>query len=169
MGNVKKLAGIYIVFLLQSLIFENIRIFSCPPDILLATVILLSVSSDLKWAAILGGFAGLLKDVMYGGAFGINILMYMYLGLLVSLAVDTKSDNSPLIMGWISFVCITLMEIVVALLKSMFGYPTSVGFLTANIFVKGVFGAVFAFLYVLLKEKAAKRREKTLLGEEDAE
>lgn len=160
MENLKKLAGIYIVFLLQSLIFENIRIFSCPPDILIAVVILLSVSSDITSAALLGGFAGLLTDVMYGKVLGINILTYMYLGLLVSLAVDKKSDNSPLIMGWISFVCIALMEIVVTLLKSMFGYPSSVGFLTANIFVKGIFGAVFAFLYVLLREKAEKRRKK---------
>ena len=168
MDNLKKIAGIYIVFLFQSLIFENIRIFACTPDILLAVVIVLSVSSDLKWAAVLGGLAGLLKDVMYAEVFGINTLVYMYLGILVSLAVDKKSDNSPLIMGWISFVCITLMQIVMALLKSMFGNPSSVGFLTANIFVKGIFGAVFAFLYVLLREKAAKRKKKALLGEEDA-
>lgn len=168
-NNLKKLTGIYIVFLLQSLIFENIRIFSCPPDILIAATIVLSVSSEIKSAALLGGFAGLLTDVMYGRVFGINILMYMYLGLLVSLAVDKKSDNSPLIMGWISFVCIALMEIVVALLKSMFGYPSSAGFLTANIFVKGIFGAIFAFLYVLLREKVAKRRKKALSGEEDAQ
>lgn len=169
MDKLKKMLGIYIIFLLQSLIFENIRIFSCPPDILIAAVIVLAISSDLASAALMGGFAGLLTDVMYGGVFGINTLMYMYLGLLVSLAVDKKSDNSPLIMGWISFVCIAIMEIVVTLLKSMFGYPSSVGFLTANIFVKGIFGAVFAFLYVLLKEKLAKRRKKALSGEGDAQ
>ena len=149
MDKLKKLAGIYIVFLIQSLIFENIRIFSCPPDILISVTIVLAISSDIASAALMGGFAGLLTDVMYGGVFGIKTLMYMYLGLLVSLAVDKKSDNSPLIMGWICFVCIAIMEIVVTLLKSMFGYPSSVGFLTANIFVKGIFGAVFAFLYVL--------------------
>lgn len=169
MNNVKKMLGIYIVFLLQSLIFENIKIFSCSPDILLAVVIVCAVSTDYVQAAIMGGFAGLLADVIYARVFGINLLVYMYLGVLVSLAVDKKNDNSPLIMSWICFVCITLMEIVMALLKSMFGYPSSLGVLMTNILVKGLFGGVFAFLYVILREKMIKRRQKTLLGKEGAQ
>ncbi len=166
MNNVKKMLGIYIVFLLQSLIFENIKIFSCSPDILLAVVIVCAVSVDFVQAAVLGGFAGLLADVIYARVFGINLLVYMYLGLLVSLAVDKKNDNSPLIMGWICFVCIALLQIVMALLKSMFGYPSSLGILGTSILVKGLFGAVFAFLSVIVRQHIIKRRGKSLLGEE---
>lgn len=169
MDNVKKMLGIYIVFLLQSLIFENIKIFSCSPDILAAVVIVCAVSSDFVQAALLGGFAGLLADVMYARVFGINILVYMYLGLLVSLAVDKKNDNSPLIMGWVCFVCLTLLEIVMALLKSMFGYPSPLGALMTDILVKGLFGAVFAFLYVIVREQIIKRRQKALYKEEGSQ
>ena len=88
MKYVWKALGIYLAFLLQSLVFENLRIFSCSPDILVAVVIIVAVSEDFVPASILGGFAGLLCDVMYGEVFGISILLYIYLSLLVSLAAD---------------------------------------------------------------------------------
>ena len=112
MKYVWKALGIYVAFLLQSLIFENLRIFSCSPDVLAAVVIIVAVSEDFVPASILGGFAGLLYDVMYGEVFGISILLYTYLALLVGIAADRRNSNSPLIMSWVSFVSIASLEIV---------------------------------------------------------
>ncbi len=154
-----KFSGIYLAFLIQSLFLENIKIFSCSPDILTASVIICAVSSGFKTASLLGAFAGLLIDVMYGKVFGINILVYMYLALLVSIAADEKNSNSPLIMSWVCFVSVAGVEIALAVLKSVLGRTVSIGVICANIFLKGLFAALFALLMVLLVQHIKKRKK----------
>lgn len=154
-----KFAWIYIAFLLQSFVFENLNIFSCSPDVLLTVLVICCVPLKFPRAAILGAFAGAITDAMYGRIFGLNVIMYMYFALLVSVFADEKNQNSPLIMGWICFVSISAYEIVLALLKTMLGSATSIGYLGANIFVKGVFAAVAALLFVLLAQKIKKGKE----------
>ena len=170
MRYISKALGIYLAFLAQTLIFENIKIFSCSPDILITAIIICAVSSDYMKAAALGAFGGMLVDVMCGNVFGINILIYMYLALLVSLAVGEKTENSPLLMSWVVFIAIAAMQIIIGVFKSMLGYSSSIGIMGANILVKGMFASVFTLLFVLLyqklKKKAAKRacsaREETI-------
>lgn len=153
-----KIIGIYLAFLVQSLVFENINILSSSPDILLTVLIICSVSLDFPAASILGAFAGILMDVMYGSIFGVETLTYMYLALLVSIAVDKKNDNSPLIMSWICFISITVMEIAMTILKAMLGSHQSIAYLASGILVKGVFAALFALLYTLICQYIKKRK-----------
>ena len=166
-----KTLGIYFAFLLQSLFFENLRIGSCSPDLLLAVLVIVAVSEDFVPAAILGAFTGLLTDVMYGRVFGINILFYMCLALLVGIAADKKNSNSPLIMSWICFVSIAAMEIVLGILKTGMGRKISLGMVCTNVFVKGIFAALFAlgFVLVMLKIKKRKEIEKETVMEKDSE
>lgn len=152
-----KITGIYLAFLLQSLIFENIKIFSCSPDILVTAIIICAVSTDFMKAASLGAFAGLLLDAICGRVFGVNILIYMYLAFFVSTAVSEKTENSPLLMSWVVFITITALEISVGVLKSMLGYHSSVRFILTSIFVKGIFGALFTLFFVLIYHKIKKR------------
>ncbi len=161
MKYVWKALGIYLAFLLQSLVFENLRIFSCSPDILVAVVIIAAVSEDFVAASILGGFAGLLYDVMYGEVFGISILLYTYLALLVSLAADRKNLNSPLIMSWVCFASVASLEIVIVFFKAAMGNALSFGQLCTNIFVKGLFAALFALCFVLIVLYIKKKKEIT--------
>ena len=165
MRYVWKIAGIYLAFLIQSLIFENLRIFSCSPDILVAVVIIAAVSEDFVSASILGGFAGLLYDVMYGEVFGISMLLYTYLALLVGIAADRRNSNSPLIMSWVCFVSIASLEIVVALFKGAMGSTPAFGQLCSNIFVKGIFGALFALCFVLVVQYVKKKKQTRMISE----
>lgn len=165
----RKTLGIYLAFLIQSLFFENLKLFSCSPDILVAVVIITAVSESFVAASAMGAFAGLLIDVMYGQVFGINLLLYMYLALIVSIAADRKNLNSPLIMSWVCFVSIAAMEIVVSVLKVGIGRNITLGIICSNIFVKGIFAAVFALAFVLLSLKMEKRRKNKIPAVEKTE
>lgn len=169
MKNLLRFIGIYVAFLLQSLLFQEIRIFSSSPDIMLALLVIFSVSLDIIPAAFLGAFAGLLMDVMYERVFGINLLIYMFLALFVSLATDRKNENSPLIMSWISFVSVAAFEIAAALLKSVVSQPLKISVLCANIFVKGIFGAIFALVFVISVQKIRRKSDKKSNSREEAE
>ncbi len=168
MRHFLKIIGIYLAFIAQSLIFENIKILSCSPDVLIVAIIMCSVSLNTVPAALIGGFAGLLSDALFGKIFGLNILLYMYLAIFVSMAVSEKTENSPLLMSWVTFASVTVMEVVLMLFKTMFGYSVSMGFLGTNILIKGVFGAVFTLLFVWLQQKIIKHRaEKKTITEEE--
>lgn len=166
--NLSKFLWIYIAFLLQSIFLENLKIFSCSPDLVLTLVIIFSVTLDFTPAALLGAFAGLLIDVMYESVFGINLLVYMFLAILVGIAADRKNENSPLIMSWISFVSVAALEIALAALKSVIVTPEKISVLCANIFVKGIFAAVFALLFVLLKEHIMKIKKQKKDSQKEA-
>ena len=160
--------GVYLAFLVQSLIIEKIKIFSCSPDILLATVVICAVSLGGFKAAAIGGFAGLVTDVFYGQVFGVNLLAYMYFALAVGLIVDKHTDNSPLLMGWVCFVSLTAYEIIISVLKALVGYSVSIGSVGSAVFVKGVFGALFAFFTVLVCQHVKKRRKNQIANEEES-
>ena len=154
-----KFIGIYVAFLLQSLLFENLKIFSCSPDLVITLIIIFSVSLDFVPAAVLGAFAGLLIDVMYEQVFGLNLLIYMFFALLISLAADKKNENSPLIMSWISLLGVCALEIVLSLLSVVIANPYGLSTLCANIFVKGVFASVFTLFFVLVTQDMKKRKK----------
>ena len=173
MKYVWKALGIYLAFLFQSLIFEKLEIFSCSPDLLITVVIIVAVSESFMPAAMLGAFAGLLNDVMYGEVFGINILLYMYIALLVSLAADKRIFNSPLIMSWVCFISIAILEIVIVIMETAMGKNIAFGLICAGIFVKGIFAALFAMLYVLIvlslqKKKKDNQEECEIITDEEA-
>lgn len=125
---------------------------------MLTLLLIFSVSLNFTSAAFLGAFAGVLIDVMYERVFGINLLIYMFLALLVSLSTDRKNENSPLIMSWISFVSVAAFEIATAVLKSVVSPPLKLGMLCANIFVKGIFASAFTLLFVILVQNIKKKR-----------
>lgn len=159
MKYVWKTLGIYLAFLIQSLLFENLKMFSCSPDLLMTVVIITAVSESFVPASVLGGFAGLLNDVMYGEVFGTGILFYLCLSLLVSLAATSKNINSPLIMSWICFISVAATEIVLSVLRTAMGRAIELGHICAEIFVKGTFAAVFALAFVLFTEFLKKRKK----------
>ncbi len=152
-----KILGVCLAFLAQSIVFENIKIFSASADILIVAIVIAAVSANTLSAALIGGIAGLLKDVICTGIFGVNILLYMYLAIIVSMVVNERTHNSPLLMSLVTFTAVTAYEIVLTMFKAMFGYDVSFSFLGSNILVNGIFGAIFALLFVLVYQKITTR------------
>ena len=168
MNYIRKYIGVYVAFLIQTLIFEKISIFSCPPDVLLTVLIITTVGISPVKATFLGAFAGLVTDVMSGRILGINVLIYMYLALFVSLTAGERTNNSPLLMSWVSFISIATLEIALGVIKGMLGYFPGVGFILSSIFVKGIFAAVFTLLSILLCLNMKKKKAQKELPREEA-
>ena len=158
--------GITAAFLLQSLIFENINILSSTPDILIAAVIFTAILCAPPKATALGAFAGVLTDAVCGRTFGVYTLLYMYLAAVISHAVSENTGNSPVFCAWAAFVCSTVYEILCYTGLILFTGYKSISALGADIFVKGLFSAVFAFLAVLIINGIEKRKEKNAMPKE---
>jgi len=162
-------AGLYLAFLIQSLFLENLKLFSCSPDIVITVIIIFSVHMSLTQSAVFGGVAGLLTDAVFGTVFGANLIKYMYLGIAVSIFADKRHSNSPLIMSWISFVSVAATEIAVAVLKAFVGMTPTATSVFSRIFVRGIFAALFTLVFVLLSlyfKKRAHKENRDSSGEE---
>jgi rod shape-determining protein MreD len=166
---IKKFLGVYAAFLIQTILIERIGAFSCPPDILLTVLIICSVGLTPMRAFALGAFAGIITDAMSSRVFGINILIYMYLALFVSLSTGERTDNSPLLMSWVAFISIAALELIAGVIKAALGSFPGAGYVVSSIFVKGIFSAVFTLLFVLLCQKKKQRKTRNESdGEEGA-
>ena len=76
--------------LLQEALFNDLRIFGVKPNILMASVVLISMSSEPLFAPFLGLFSGLAVDVSFGRYIGFYGLIYMYFCAAASAATRPR-------------------------------------------------------------------------------
>lgn len=80
---------------LQATILNSFRIFGVKPDLLLISVVIISFSSELRWALIFSIYAGILKDILGAHAFGINTLIFPFWAfLIIKLSRKISIDNN---------------------------------------------------------------------------
>lgn len=157
--KVGKTIGIYIAFLLQSLMLENTSIFSSTPDILLTAIIIVSIGSKCNEAVVYGAFGGLLIDFLCGRLFGVYTITYMYLALAVSFTADKRVVNSPIFAAWSCFAYTAIFEVVSSIVLSLVGRGKSIGMISTDVLVKGIFSAVFTVLFIMIVEHIKKRKQ----------
>lgn len=76
---------VFISFLLQGTLLQNIRLAGVIPNILLLIVVFISFLNGLYFGIFTGLFVGVLLDFMYGSLIGINMLAYLLIGYLVGM------------------------------------------------------------------------------------
>lgn len=72
----------YISFLLQTSVFSRFGIAGISPNLLLIVACMFGFMLGSKFGMVAGFFCGLLLDVFTGSYFGMNCIIYMYIGLL---------------------------------------------------------------------------------------
>lgn len=157
MNRFLKFLGIYVAFLIQSVILSNMRIISITPDLLSIAIVLTAVYCSCAEACFIGAFGGILTDVLCGRILGVNTLIYMYIALLTALLVDKKHTNSPVIMGWVIFVCITFFQVIKSFLYYFTGNLLSFGHIGKSILVNGVLAIVFTVGVVAVIDSAKRK------------
>lgn len=89
-------SGVILVSAIVEVSFLNyFRIFNAKPDLLLITVVIASLSFDLRRALIFSIFAGILKDAFASNPFGINMVLFpLWSFLVVKLSREISIDNN---------------------------------------------------------------------------
>ena len=156
----KSAVAIYIVFLLQSIIFENIKILSVTPNILLAAVIIAAIFNSDTHSALLGAFAGLLTDVVCSRVFGIHIILYMLVAAVVSHFVNKGIYNSPLIMGVNSFEFSAIYILIYSVMPTVFGYSINIGNVATDILINAILSFICAFVFTYILNWLSRRKDR---------
>jgi len=71
---------VFINFIIQSSLFMHIEFFGIRPNSALIIVVAISILRTDIDGAVTGFFAGLLQDIVFGRAIGLNALLYMCIG-----------------------------------------------------------------------------------------
>lgn len=100
MKNASYVFFILISGILQLSLLDHLRFFGVKPDLLLACVIVVSLSCPARWAVGLSLFAGIFKDIFSAGNFGINTLLFPFWSVvIINLNRKIRIENNYLRMG----------------------------------------------------------------------
>ncbi|MDO5389618.1 MAG: rod shape-determining protein MreD [Eubacteriales bacterium] len=83
-----------VCFFLQSTLLQKIAIGSISPNLLVIFVVSVGLMRGNKTAMFVGFFTGLLDDLCFGGAVGLNAFLYMAIGYLCGFSCKIYYDNN---------------------------------------------------------------------------
>ncbi len=108
--------------ILQSTLFQQIRIYGVIPNTALILVISFAIYGGKNEGAVIGFFAGILQDIVFGHTIGLNALIFTVIGYLIGL-MDQKIFKDNLLVPFILTALTTVFyEMVNLLLIFLLGY-----------------------------------------------
>ena len=83
----------FIILIIQTTIISEIRIANTHPSLIIVAIVTMIFVSDKKEGIILAIYLGLLQDVFYSKAIGINTLIYFLIALAIYFYKDMFSSD----------------------------------------------------------------------------
>lgn len=77
-------AILIVVLVIQTTIFPFFKIYNVMPDLMITVVVSFALLASPTTGMIIGFYSGILQDIMFGSIIGLNALIYMVAGYLVS-------------------------------------------------------------------------------------
>ena len=141
-----------ILGLLQLTLLQYFRVFGVKPDLLLAIVVIASLSLRIRWAILFGALVGLFKDIFGLNSFGLNILLFSCWSFLMAKISRKVSIEDGLSAALLAFVIALLQNIMSGLVIIYSGESVPIG-----IFLRIVLlGSLYTALTLPLILKFAK-------------
>ncbi len=137
--------------ILESTLFQYTRIFGIKPDFTLMIIVAYGIMRGSSYGAFIGLGAGILLDLLYGRAIGINALAYMATGYVIGQVHENVFKDSFIPAVVFNFLAIILFQhafIMLAYFSNNF--PSTdisyVNMLLQNILPQAVYNAVIGFV-----------------------
>jgi len=150
--------------ILQSTVFQWIKIYGVLPNTALILVVSLSIYNGKNNGAIIGFCIGILQDIIFGRIIGSNALIFMLIGYLVGL-MDQKIFKENLIIPFVLTALATVFyETINLLLIFSLGYRIELfNVLKKMLIAEVIYNSIlspFIYFYVskFFKSNAMKKR-----------
>ena len=141
---------IVIVVVLETTLFSRLRIFGVSPDLLLVSVIIISVLGKRNRAIALAGFGGLLQDILSFG-FYLNTVTKVIISVIVNNMKENYSGNENSLI-WLAVLLFTPAVLLIQslLLVLFFSKEISLFFVLKTIVVQTIYNLLFVPLLLFL-------------------
>lgn len=160
MKNLAYAVFIFAVLILQVTVLDALRFAWVKPDLLLACVVLVSLSCPPAWAVALSAFAGISKDIF--GAYGLTAgaLFFPLLGIfIIELNKKIVIENIYLRMG-LGFIIALLYGLAAGLFFIYLGRVIPLGIFLRNLFLGSFYTALAVFVMFKLDSSLKLKNEQ---------
>ncbi len=139
---------IFLLFLvsIQNSLFEFVRIFGVKPDIVLTFIICYTLINGNPRGTVMGIAGGMLKDVFFGGVFGLNSIACMICAYLIGIVEEKVYKDNIFIPSIFTFLGTILKELIVfaLLFVTRLNHENFIESLTSVILPEAIYNAVLA-------------------------
>ena len=150
--------GIFFIFililgLLEVTLLDSFKVFGVKPNLLLISISLAGLYFDLKWAFVLGIFAGILKDSLGANSFGINVQLFpLWIFLIIELSKKIPIDHNLIRMILIFIIGIFNSIITRLIFFVLGGFVTSLAIFLRVTFLESLYTvAILPLMFKVIK------------------
>ncbi len=138
---------LFVLFVAQTTLGKYIDIFSVAPNLVFVFAVCYAMYNFPVRSAVLCAVAGVIIDVYSNGIMGLNTLLYMYIGLLVSMFASTLMKKSMPAVALGVMIVSTVYQLIYYLICFVPGGNASVVYTFLRIIIPGsIYDAVFALV-----------------------
>ncbi len=138
--------------LLQITILDYIKILNVKPDLLMVSVVFVSIFLGVRQALFFSIFAGILKDALSINAFGINTLLFPLSSfLIINLSKKVSLDNNLIRMASV-FIIMLINDVITRLIFLFLGNFISWGIFLRTAFMESLYTAfILPLVFKIIK------------------
>lgn len=156
-----------IIYLLQTMIIDGRELFGVKPNLILITVIVVSLWYGVYVGVIYSILIGIITDLVFGNTYGMFTLCYLITGTVVSIINKSYRKDNKIALVYVTFIASTVFEIVqyfIYLLRT--GVYSNILSLLIQIILSALLNVVLVYIVHALLYKIMKYFDKNI-GEYD--
>ncbi|KPU42246.1 rod shape-determining protein MreD [Oxobacter pfennigii] len=133
---------------LQNSLFEYIKVFGVKPNIVLVFVICITLIKGNPLGTIVGIGGGILEDIFFQGAFGINSISCMLAAFIIGSVEGKIYKDNVIVPGFFVFAGTVIKEMIVYLFLYLIRTELDImTALTSKIIPEAIYNTILAFLF----------------------
>lgn len=148
--------------IVQATLLDHVRVLAVKPDLVFCAVIIAGLIFYLEQKTVLatGIAAGMLKDALAGGPFGVNTLLFPAWGLLAARLARKVSTDSFFFRGAFVLAAVILNDILNWIIYACLGRVIPAGAFLRIVLLESVYTALAAQLVFKVLKTLAKEHAK---------
>jgi len=158
--NILMLLIIFVAFILQIIMSNNFKIFGTTPNILLVTLVIISMWSDIHISCIISVLIGFLAEIIFNYSIGATIVSYILVSLCISSISKKYRRESKTAVVYMSVIATSIFLISEYILY-MLEYKSllNVIVMIENLVVQSLLNITVSYVLYRIFEKHMKQNE----------
>ncbi len=137
---------IFINFILESTLFQSMKIFGVSPNMTLVLVIIITITYGLKKGLIVSVLSGMLLDSFFGLCLGVNLFSLVLTALIISYVGEPLFTGNRLNIVYLTAMSVFVFDIVSYLFMTILGRGVAFVLLSKNLPIEIIYNSLFSIL-----------------------
>lgn len=156
---------IFACFLVQSALWHLFTFTTVRPNLMLVLIVSFGLMHGSRSGMLIGFISGILVDLLYGSFFGINALLYMYIGYFIGKAYQVFFDEDIRVAIGAVAICDIIYNMIFYVIKFIFGARYSLGAFLVRIMIPEViitliFTVILYRLFFVINKKLLETEQE---------